>query len=106
MSSDYEALSTYYDDLLKRTRDRERWIVRHPDWGSAAFHADTDAYFAWLENPQGQIGPPPTTSTFDPNDEAPQTNDLFTSGRLLTIMRVAIEAWEASHQAPNERREP
>lgn len=84
----YLELSAYLDDLKGRVEAQKAWRRRHLDAGTPAYEDDHDAY---LESP---ISWKPGRSTFDPTDPMPSTSDVFTVDRFITLLTVAVTAYE------------
>jgi hypothetical protein len=84
----YLELSAYLDDLKSRVEAQKAWRRRHPDAGTPTYEDDVDAY---IDSPTSWT---PGRSTFDPSDPMPQTSDLFTADRFITLMTVAVTAYE------------
>lgn len=84
----YKQVKTYCDDLSERIRLLDEWQKRHPDWDSGQFIRDGKHFSKYKE--QGRI----YTSSFDPNDLSPRTDDVLTAQTFNNIMLIALAAYE------------
>lgn len=93
MSKAFEELSAYHDDLSSRYEARKEWVARHPDYLSDLFQDEAGKYYD-----HGKPSEMVFQSSFDPSDLPPSTSDIFTTELMLNIVKVCLEAWEASHR--------
>ena len=114
MTTHYEQLRRYCDDLTERVRLRDEWRLRHPDCNTQVF-IDEKAWWDNGEMGQYQPGDPngPTgayyhndlwsyyegktiqlESSFNPHDPEPYTQDILTADTFLNLMTIALSAYE------------
>jgi len=84
----YDYIRAYLDDITARMIAQRAWNTRHPDALDAEFAADEDAYY---DDPSTWAA---GRSTFDPNDPIPNTADVLTVERFISLVVVAVTAYE------------
>ena len=111
MTSQYEQLRTYCDDLAARVDLRNQWRLRHPDYNTQQFLSEMhlwssgdysqDSSGKWYGTKDVWFGyktPVEFKSSFDPNDLEPDTGDLLSVDTFLNLMTIALSAYEASRE--------
>jgi hypothetical protein len=111
MTSQYQQLRTYCDDLAARVNLRNQWRLRHPDydtqqflsemhlWSSGDYSQDSSGkWYGTKDVWYGYETPVEFKSSFDPNDLEPDTRDLLSVDTFLNLMTIALSAYEASKE--------
>jgi hypothetical protein len=107
MTTQYEQLRKYCDDLTERVMLRDAWRLRHPDHDTQKFREEMrlwadeeimqDESGVWHVNKDFLsygMGPIQLESSFDPNDQEPNTRDILTVDTFLNLMTIALSAYE------------
>lgn len=84
----FDRLKNYSNDLSERLRLLDEWLLRHPDSDSKQFRQDARDWELDTEKEHN------FQSTFDPNDERPDTYDTISAQRFNDLILVALKAYE------------
>lgn len=82
----HKMMSDYAKDLNSRLVAQQEWIGRHPDYRTFAYLEDVRNY---EENQVLSFD-----STFNPADPMPQTSDMLTAEKFLSVIMLALHAYE------------
>ena len=115
MTTHYEQLRQYCDDLTERVMLRDEWRLRHPDYNTQVFidektwwdngdiaqyqpgdqngptgaYYDTHDFYGYYEGKTIQL-----ESSFNPWDPEPYTGDHLGVETLLNLITVTLSAYE------------
>jgi hypothetical protein len=84
----FHRLKSYSDDLSERLRLLDAWKLRHPDCDSKQYRQDALNWDDDIEKVHN------FQSTFDPNDDRPDTYDTISAQRFNDLILVALKAYE------------
>lgn len=77
-----QRLTDYVQGLNHRLRLKQEWQLRHPDHKSSAFILDS------MSHDKGELIS--GTTTFNPDDPEPATNDVITAERFADIINLLL----------------